>query len=156
MRWLRPRTRKFVERLACLSSYRSIQTVHRKAVRRNSDGFSILIKYCCAILICGIVVCNVAIKSFKNKETEEINYGNVSKQNLKLLPGELHLKAQIKLARLGAAMSVHDLRDLRGNRLESLKGDRAGQYSIRINDQYRICFRWEGKDAYDVEITDYH
>jgi proteic killer suppression protein len=98
----------------------------------------------------------MGIKSFKNRETEDINYGRVSKQNLKLLPGELHLKAQIKLARLGAATNLHDLSDLRGNRLEALKGDRAGQYSIRINDQYRICFRWEGQDAYDVEIIDYH
>jgi proteic killer suppression protein len=98
----------------------------------------------------------MTIKSFKNKETEEINYSNVSKRSLKLLPGDLHLKAQIKLARIGAAASLHDLKDLRGNRLEALKGQRAGQYSIRINDQYRICFRWEGRDAYEVEIVDYH
>jgi proteic killer suppression protein len=98
----------------------------------------------------------MGIKSFKNKETEDINHGKVSKQNLKLLPVELHLKARIKLARLGAAAALHDLRDLRGNRLEALKGSRAGQYSIRINDQYRICFEWKEQDAYNVEIIDYH
>ncbi|HBE59144.1 MAG TPA: plasmid maintenance system killer, partial [Cyanobacteria bacterium UBA11366] len=71
-------------------------------------------------------------------------------------PQELHRKAQIKLARLGAASSIQDLRELRGNRLEALQGDRKGKYSIRINDQYRICFRWEQDQAFDVEIVDYH
>jgi proteic killer suppression protein len=68
----------------------------------------------------------------------------------------LHRIAQIKLARIGAATSLQDFREIRGNRFEALKGDRKGQYSIRINDQYRICFRWEKGDALDVEITDYH
>jgi proteic killer suppression protein len=98
----------------------------------------------------------MVIKNFHDRESEDINYGKVSKQNLKVLPPELHLKAQIKLARIGAATSLQDLRDLRGNRLEALKGNRKSQYSIRINDQYRICFKWDGIDAYDVEITDYH
>jgi toxin HigB-1 len=98
----------------------------------------------------------MVIKNFHDKKSEDINYGKVSKQNLKLLPPELHLKAQIKLARISAATSLQDLRELRGNRLEALKGDRKGWYSIRINDQYRICFKWDGTDAYDVEITDYH
>ena len=57
---------------------------------------------------------------------------------------------------LDAAFELLDLRTPPGNRLEKLKGDRQGQYSIRINDQYRICFLWRGHDAYDVEITDYH
>jgi len=69
---------------------------------------------------------------------------------------ELHQKAQVKLARIAAAASLSGLNDLRGNRLEILKGDRIGQYSIRINDQFRICFRWINDDAFDVEITDYH
>jgi len=98
----------------------------------------------------------MAIKSFKDKITEDINYGRVSKRTRKILPSELHQKAQIKLARLGAATNLNDLIGLRGNRLEALKGDRLGQYSIRINDQYRICFVWNGKDAMDVEIVDYH
>ena len=55
-----------------------------------------------------------------------------------------------------AAAGLKDLRQPPDNRLEALKGDRKGQYSIRINDQWRICFRWRGTDAYDVEITDYH
>ncbi len=98
----------------------------------------------------------MAIRNFQNKATKDINYGVESKLALKLLPKELHKKAQIKLARLGSATSIQDLRELRGNRLESLKGDRKGQYSIRINDQYRICFKWEQDYPYDVEIVDYH
>jgi len=98
----------------------------------------------------------MAIKSFKDKVTEDINYGRVSKQTLKRLPFELHQRTQIKLARIGAATSLRDLQELRGNRLEVLKGNRKGQYSIRINDQYRICFRWVEHDAFDLEIIDYH
>ena len=98
----------------------------------------------------------MAIYNFRNKATEDINYGRVTKNSLKLLPKILHQKAQIKLARISAATSIEDLRGLRGNRLETLQGDREGQYSIRINDQYRICFRWLQENAYDVEIIDYH
>jgi proteic killer suppression protein len=98
----------------------------------------------------------MAIKSFRDKFTEEINYGRASKRAQKVLPSELHLKAQIKLAILGAATSLTDLLELRGNRLEALIGDRSGQHSIRINDQYRICFIWTGTDAIEVEIVDYH
>ena len=98
----------------------------------------------------------MAIASFKNKLTERINDGEVSKQTRKLLPANLHQKAQIKLAILGAATSIEDLRELRGNRFEALKGDRIGQFSIRINDRYRICFEWRGGAAFDVEIVDYH
>lgn len=98
----------------------------------------------------------MAIGSFKDKATEQINNGETAKQARKLLPVELHQKAQIKLAVLGAATSLEDLRSLRGNRFEALKGKRNGQFSIRINDQYRICFQWHEGDAYDVEITDYH
>lgn len=61
-----------------------------------------------------------------------------------------------KLEMIKAAKVLDDLRVPPGNRLEALKGDRAGQFSIRINDQYRICFRWENGDAHDVEICDYH
>jgi proteic killer suppression protein len=61
-----------------------------------------------------------------------------------------------KLRMLDAATSVEDLRVLPGNRLERLHGDRAGQYSIRVNRQWRICFRWDSGDAHDVEIVDYH
>ena len=98
----------------------------------------------------------MAILRFKNKGSEDINYGVSSKQARKLLPVELHEKARIKLARVGAATSLQDFRELRGNHFEALKGDRKDQYSIRINDQYRICFNWDGKNAVDVEIVDYH
>ncbi|MBL7050475.1 MAG: type II toxin-antitoxin system RelE/ParE family toxin [Nitrospira sp.] len=98
----------------------------------------------------------MGIRSFKNKATKDINYGKNTKDALRILPGKLHTKAQIKLARLGAATSINDLREIRGNRFEVLKGDRKGQYSIRINDQYRICFIWKEDDAMEVEIVDCH
>ncbi|MFH1349341.1 MAG: type II toxin-antitoxin system RelE/ParE family toxin [Pseudomonadota bacterium] len=98
----------------------------------------------------------MSIRSFKNKATEDSNYGSISKESLRFLPKELHRKAQIKLARVGAAASLQDLREIKGNRLEALKGGRKGQYSIRINDQYRVCFTWESENASDVEIVDYH
>ncbi len=98
----------------------------------------------------------MAIRNFKNKGTEDINYGRISKEALRTIPKELHKKAQIKLARLGAVTSIRDLQEIRGNRFEKLKKNRSNQFSIRINDQYRICFRWEKENAVDVEITDYH
>jgi proteic killer suppression protein len=98
----------------------------------------------------------MAILNFKNKGTEDINYGRFSKDALRILPRDLHRKAQIKLARLGAVTSMQDLQEIRGNRFEKLGGNRKGQYSIRINDQYRICFKWERENTIDVEIVDYH
>ena len=98
----------------------------------------------------------MAIQSFASGATEDINYARRSKAALRLLPADLHGKARIKLARLHAAESLEDLASLPGNRLEKLKGDRAGLYSIRLNDQYRICFRWSAAGADDVEIVDYH
>jgi len=98
----------------------------------------------------------MAIRSFRDKASEDINYGRESKAARRCLPGELHAKARVKLARIHAADSLQDLATLPGNRFEALKGDRRGQYSIRINDQYRICFRWERNAAENVEIVDYH
>lgn len=98
----------------------------------------------------------MAIESFKDKVTESINNGEVSKQTVARLPKELHQKAQLRLASLGAATSVLDLAAVRGNHFEKLKDDRKGQCSIRINDVYRICFVWKNNNAYDVEIVDYH
>ena len=66
------------------------------------------------------------------------------------------MRAQMKLMILNNAKSLDDLRIPPGSRLEALTGDRVGQHSIRINDQWRICFVWSGEDAYDVEIVDYH
>lgn len=98
----------------------------------------------------------MAIKSFSDKATEDINYGRSTKLALRRLPSELHKKAQIKLARLGAASSLEDLRAIRGNRFETLRGSRKGQFSIRINDKYRVCFKWLEQNACEVEIVDYH
>ena len=98
----------------------------------------------------------MAIQNFKTRGTEDINYGRVTKEALRTLPREMHRRAQIKLARLGAVTSMQDLQEIRGNRFEKLKRERQGQYSIRINDQYRICFKWERENAIDVEIVDYH
>ena len=98
----------------------------------------------------------MGIKNFKTKGSEDINYGRLTRDAFRTLPKDLHRKAQIKLARLGAVTSLQDLQEIRGNRFEKLKGERQGQYSIRINDQYRICFKWEKQNAVDVEIVDYH
>ena len=98
----------------------------------------------------------MAILSFKDSGTEDINYGRVTRQALRLLPRELHQKAQVKLARLSAASNLQDLKSLPGNRFEALKGDRKGQHSIRVNDQFRICFKWAQEHASEVEIVDYH
>ena len=92
------------------------------------------------------------IKSFQNKETEKI----FNRQFSGKLPQNIQHLARRKLVMLDAATDLNTLRVPPGNRLESLKGDRKGQYSIRINDQLRICFKWKAGDAYDVEITDYH
>ena len=98
----------------------------------------------------------MAIVSFGNRAAEDINYGRRTKAARRLLPVSLHERAQIKLARLHAAESLNDLASLPGNRLERLAGDRADQHSIRINDQYRICFEWTDRGAERVEIVDYH
>jgi proteic killer suppression protein len=92
------------------------------------------------------------IKSFKDKETEKLFNRNFSKK----LPQNLQHLARRKLVMLDAATELNALRIPPGNRLEALKGDRKGQHSIRINDQWRVCFRWKTGDAYDVEIADYH
>jgi toxin HigB-1 len=92
------------------------------------------------------------IKSFKNKETAKI----FRRERSKKLPHDIQQIALRKLRMLHRAQSLQDLRVPPSNHLEKLSGDRAGQYSIRINDQWRICFVWLDQDAYDVEIVDYH
>ena len=92
------------------------------------------------------------IRSFADRETETIWSGGRSRR----LPGEIQVAALRKLRLINAANDVSDLRIPPGNRLEILKGDRTGQYSIRINDQWRICFSWREGGADNVEITDYH
>lgn len=92
------------------------------------------------------------IRSFKDKETERIWGGDSSRK----YPGDIQDRAFRKLRQLDAAATLDDLRNPPGNRLEALKGNRAGQMSMRINGQWRICFRWAEGDATDVEIADYH
>lgn len=92
------------------------------------------------------------IKSFWDKETEKIFHRQLSRK----LPQDIQRIARKKLVILDAAPQLSDLRIPPGNRLEALKGNRKDQHSIRINDQWRICFKWSDGDAYDVEITDYH
>jgi proteic killer suppression protein len=94
------------------------------------------------------------IASFKDEETEFIWKGRFSKK-IKL-PVQLHNVARRKLRMSAAAPTLETLRVPPHNRLEALKGNREGQWSIRINDQWRICFKWEKGNALDVEITDYH
>ena len=92
------------------------------------------------------------ISSFRDRETERIWNGEFSRR----LPQEIQEVARRKLRMINNARVIADLRVPPANRLEALKGDRAGQYSIRINDQWRICFRFANGQASDVEIVDYH
>ncbi len=92
------------------------------------------------------------IKSFQGKETEKIWQGQGSRR----LPQDIQHVARRKLRMLNNAHSLEDLRIPPANRLECLRGDRAGQYSIRINEQWRVCFVWHRGDALDVEIVAYH
>jgi toxin HigB-1 len=91
------------------------------------------------------------IASYRNKETEQVAMG----VRVKKFEAIARI-AQRKLLGLRSASTLEDLSVHPGNRLEALKGDRKGQYSIRINDQYRICFTWKDGSAYDVEVVDYH
>jgi proteic killer suppression protein len=91
------------------------------------------------------------IRSFRCQETRAIHAGYSSRS----FHG-VDEQARKRLRWLDAATSLTDLAAIRGNRLEALKGDRAGQHSIRVNDQWRICFSWREGNAYDVEIVDYH
>lgn len=92
------------------------------------------------------------IKGFRCKETAKI----FARQFSKHFPQNVQRIAYRKIMLLDAAESLDDLLIPPGNRLEKLTGNRKGQYSIRINDQWRICFKWQKKDVYEVEITDYH
>jgi proteic killer suppression protein len=92
------------------------------------------------------------ILSFRNKHTEQV----FNRARSRKLPQDIQQVALRKLRMLHNAETLEDLRIPPANRLEALYGDREGQYSIRINDQWRICFRWDGQHAHDVEIVDYH
>jgi proteic killer suppression protein len=93
---------------------------------------------------------------FAGRATRDLYNGVASKPALKVVPAELRQRALDKLTLLDAAVSLDQLKIPPGNRLEALRGDRAGQHSIRINDQFRICFGWTDVGAIDVEIVDYH
>ncbi len=92
------------------------------------------------------------IKSFSSKETEKIWHGYVSTK----LPGDIQATARRKLRMLNNARNLNDVKVPPANRLEALKGNRKGRYSIRINKQWRICFEWRQGHCYKVEIIDYH
>jgi proteic killer suppression protein len=92
------------------------------------------------------------IKSFGDPDTQRV----FERQRVRRWSLQLQRAALRKLLILDAAEDLGDLRVPRGNRLEKLSGDRAGQYSIRVNDQWRVCFEWRQRDAYEVEIADYH
>lgn len=92
------------------------------------------------------------IRSFKDKDARAVFAGQFAKG----LDARIQQRAREKLKYLDSATQLRDLMIPPANRLEALKGDRTGQYSIRINEQWRICFRWKDGDAFEVEIVDYH
>jgi proteic killer suppression protein len=92
------------------------------------------------------------IRTFKDDETRKI----YQRERSRRLPPDIQHVALRKLRMINNAININDLRVPPANRLEKLSGNREGQYSIRINDQWRICFEWRSSDAFNVEITDYH
>ena len=95
---------------------------------------------------------HLVIRSFRDREAERVFRGARSRR----LPPDVQASVLRKLLLLSNTRRLDDLRVPPGNRLEAPSGERAGQFSIRVNDQFRVCFRWKGGDAYEVEITDYH
>ncbi len=93
----------------------------------------------------------MVIKGWADRESKKLFDGRPSR-----IPSEIQKRAKSELQMVHAASSLETMGEVPGNRLEALGGDRKGRYSIRINAQYRVCFRWEGGDAYEVEIVDYH
>ena len=96
------------------------------------------------------------IRAFKDRGTRDVFDGTKSKAASKTCPADVWKVAQRKLDQLNQAEALSDLRSPPGNRLEALRGDRKGQHSIRINDQFRVCFVWTESGPGDVEIVDYH
>ena len=92
------------------------------------------------------------IETFKDKETEKVFNGYFSKK----LPVDIQRTARRRLRTIHRAEKLATIVEIGGNQFEKLRGNREGQYSIRINDQFRICFEWENGNAYNVELTDYH
>jgi proteic killer suppression protein len=102
------------------------------------------------------VIMNPMIQSFRSQGTEDIFDGVASRAARKTCPQSIWSVAQRKLDQINRVQELFELSVPPGNRLEQLKGNRKNQYSIRINQQFRICFVWEEGHAYEVEITDYH
>lgn len=94
----------------------------------------------------------IVIRSYQDKDTQTV----AERRRVRSLPDDIQRRAQRKLMILNNATNINDLRVPPGNRLEALSGDRDGQHSIRINDQWRICFVWSDGNAHQVEIVDYH
>jgi proteic killer suppression protein len=116
----------------------------------SSRGATLLLSITLAIIIHGM------IRSFADLATEDLFNGVSSRRARRACPAESWPAVRRKLTQLNRVQGLSELRIPPGNRLKRLRGDRAGQYSIRVNDQYRICFRWEDGYADDVEVTDYH
>lgn len=104
-----------------------------------------------ALNVLHAILLRIMIKSFRSADTEKLHHRETAVRFR-----AIERVAQRKLRQLDAAVVLSDLASPPGNRLELLKGNRAGQHSVRVNDQWRICFRWDNGDAYDVEIVDYH
>lgn len=96
------------------------------------------------------------IRSFADEATQDLFNGSDTRRARRACPRELWPVARRKLDQLNRVRTLQELKVPPGNRLERLRGDRAGQYSIRLNAQYRVCFRWEDSYADEVEVTDYH
>ena len=106
-----------------------------------------------AIVICHVIrYSSYMIKTFADKTTEEL----FCEGKAKGVPTDIQTRVVRKLDMIDSAESVSDLRVPPGNRLHALQGERFGQYAIRVNDQWRICFRFDGQDVFDVELCDYH
>jgi proteic killer suppression protein len=116
--------------------------VERAAPHGTGRYYTIGITYSIIVLV---------IRSFRDRDTRELFDRQAPRRWIPIARAALR-----RLRILHRARTLNDLRVPPGNRLEALKGDRAGRHSIRVNDQYRICFRWEAGDAYDVELIDYH
>jgi proteic killer suppression protein len=103
----------------------------------------------------GIVYCGFVIRSFADETTRDL-FGSVNSKAARRIPNTAWRVAQRKLKQLDLVATLDSLKIPPGNDLHALKGDQAGRHTIRVNDQYRITFRWEGHDAFDVRCEDYH
>ncbi|MDP3184958.1 MAG: type II toxin-antitoxin system RelE/ParE family toxin [Anaerolineales bacterium] len=125
-----------------------IRGVGRLVTFKNNDKLALWV----VDIWCDTLYNKIVIKTFKDDETQNIYRRRRSRR----LPSDIQQVALRKLRMINNAISINDLRVPPANHLEKLGGNRAGQWSIRINDQWRVCFEWQGSDAYNVEVTDYH